>query len=395
MPLLSFIIALSLAFGGPASAAASDCGPERVLRNLGELRAQYATFDAIGKEDNARFIALADRANEGQPTPARLFVDSENSFLKDLNDVVIGDKPIATAVTHLHKTFLWEEIQKNPELRAALVSKYSDFKSVRLAFSRDDEGFQSLLQQVNHRVAQRVETQLAQIAAREGWDLTRVGGRVGNWHLAGAENGRNVRAGLEQSLGRIDRVQGAVQANFQAIDGMMVEDAAGKWVLSAEAIDTIRKATPKGSESPMDAVRRAIFERFDFEPTKDQLLMLKDYLDRAISFSPGIYQEERIMIDLGEASHGFISADFKGQNARNIEATLRALSRTQGASFETRVRAIRAGEREATRWLEKAQEIFETAVSDSMRVIRGAQFSGDDGIAIPAQELNRAQKRDS
>jgi hypothetical protein len=95
---------------------------------------------------------------------------------------------------------------------------------------------------------------------------------------------------------------------------------------------------------------------------------------------------------MGEDAAGVISADFKGQNARNLEETMKALAETHGASLDEKVRAARAGEIAATEALERKKAIFQRAFA---RVFPGreAQFSGDDGIGFLPIALTTDQKK--
>ncbi|MET5012515.1 hypothetical protein AAHH80_35515, partial [Burkholderia pseudomallei] len=82
----------------------------------------------------------------------------------------------------------------------------------------------------------------------------------------------------------------------------------------AELIEAVKKATPAGDTA---AVQKAVQERFGLKLSDTETKQLQSYLDVGDRFSPGLLQEKRVVIDMSQEAEAVISADFKGQNARN------------------------------------------------------------------------------
>jgi hypothetical protein len=76
-----------------------------------------------------------------------------------------------------------------------------------------------------------------------------------------------------------------------------------------------------------------------------------------------------------------VSVDFKGQNARNIEETMKALSRTEGLPLADRVKAVRAGEEKATLQLEAQKARLQRVFDRVFPGLKG-EFTGDDGTGF-------------
>ena len=135
------------------------------------------------------------------------------------------------------------------------------------------------------------------------------------------------------------------------------------------------------------AVQKAVKERFGVDLSAKETKQLQDYLDVGDRFSPGLLQEKRVVIDMHQEA--VISADFKGQNARNLSETLGALARTDGMPLADRLKEVRAGEEVATASLEAKKARFRE-VTDKLYPGREAHFTGDDGMTF----LNHAPTRE-
>jgi|GEM_PF-823751 len=385
------------------------------------LHKNQKEFSAINETDNIAYKKLAEAANAGQSATPMRSVLLESAVTKELNDVVVKDKDLVTALLNLQKDVVWGPISRDPLLSKALLGKYSDFKSMKFSFSSIVDGvdrsvaIDRRLKEIFTDFNNRYGAFLDNVAKAEKWDEAKglLSGKRENWHHMGIgstpdeanwaarqsrsmldENGlasprtfREVQARATNDLKAIEARRTELSSKFSKVDGMFVDAGNGKMILSAETNETIRKAKP-------DAVREALETRFRQKFTDDEVAAFKDYVAKADAVSPDLYLDKRVIIPLAERRNGIISADFKGQNARNLEETMRAMAMTEGKSVAEQMRAIRAGEEAATRVLDAKKAKFREAV---LKIDPSAEkhiyFSGDDGIYLPPRQLTEAEKR--
>jgi hypothetical protein len=306
---------------------------------------------------------------------------------------------------------LWSFVQSDPLLKKHLVAKYSDFKSVRLAFDTADKSIQARLNDRLRAVSLRYKRYLNDVAVKENWDSRSRGlaRDAQNWFHGGTGSspdlaglsakcsrsqlgpiGVAVLRSLTDCLPRLERAarhartyQAWAEKRFKGVDGFLVGDDGGRLVLSAEAIEALKKVAPKGegADAFFASIQEAVKSRFGAEISAKEARALSNYLTRADQFSPGLMQAERVVVDMGKDAVGVVSVDFKGQNARNLEETMKALSRTEGRSLVERVRAVRAGEELATAQLD-AQKARLQKVFDRLFPGLKGEFTGDDGTGF-------------
>jgi hypothetical protein len=381
------------------------------------IRARMAWFREIGAKDNQAFLALARGSARGGAGGAKLFLDLENAVLKDLNDKVVRDKDFVTALTNLHKDVVWASLNSDDLIRKHLIARYSDFKSLRFAFSDDGPILQERLRQRMLDVNRRYSEYVASIAKEESWTQRArdLAFDSRNWFHGGLGStpdeaglaGRSSRYGggsgaplrsFEQSQKSLSRAADKVELyrswadkRFSSVTGFLAP-AGEKKILSAEAIETIRKAVPAAGGSQAQAVQVALQKRFGLTLTEQEAKDLGDFLAYADRFSPGLFLEERVVIDLGQAKAGVVSVDFKGQNARNLEETLRSLAESEGQPLAERIRLLRAAEARATAALDEKKARFQRVLQRLQPGLR-AEFSGDDGIGFLQKTLSPGKKR--
>jgi hypothetical protein len=384
---------------------------ERILQ-------RHAVFGGIRDRDNRTFVGLARYANSGMPTPAKLFFDLENAVLKELNDKVVQDKDFVTALTNLHKDVVWQTISADPVLRKHIVAKYSDFKSVRLAFDVDNPEIRRKLKEKMTEINGRYRDYVASLGLKAGWQEKARGlaADARNWYHGGVgaspdEAGLATRSSryfsgvsevrsfleskelLEESRRVVTKYQQWTETRFASVPGFLTLAPGGKKVLSAEAIESIRKVSPKENTNLgyQEAIQKVLRERFQISVSGEEALALREMLNQADRFSPGLLLEERVVIDLGQPAAEVLSADFKGQNARNLEETLKALVEPN-KSLEETVRLARAGEEAATRSLEERKGRFQRVLGEMFPGLK-ASFSGDDGMAFLPKPLTEVERK--
>ncbi|WP_158248589.1 hypothetical protein, partial [Pseudomonas sp. GW531-R1] len=79
------ILILILLLAVPSFSAFATCAADFAAlsdASVKSLRQRYAFFRDIGSQDNIAFRALAERANRGEKTEAKLFLDVENAVMK-------------------------------------------------------------------------------------------------------------------------------------------------------------------------------------------------------------------------------------------------------------------------------------------------------------------------
>lgn len=377
------------------------------------MRMRQAEFNAIGPADNAKFVRTAQSSNAGKKTEAKMFLDMENAVLKELNDKVVKDKDLVTALTNLHKDVVVSSLKSDPEIAKQIVTQYSDFKSLRFGFKETTPELrtriQDKLQDINRRYSEYVQS----MAQEKGWSANAKGlsADTRNWYHGGlgstpdeaglaARDSRTVegvsrvrefkesRANLEKAAKDVSKGQSWAENRFKEVNGTLVDAGNGKKVPSAELIEAVKKATPAGDTS---AVQKAVQDRFGLKLSESETKQLQDYLDVGDRFSPGLLQEKRVVIDMSQEAEAVISADFKGQNARNLQETLGALASTEGKPLAERLKEVRKGEEAATAALEAKKARFRE-VTDKLYPGREAHFSGDDGMTFLGHKPTRAEQ---
>ncbi|MGZ3655672.1 MAG: Fic family protein, partial [Bdellovibrionota bacterium] len=389
------------------------------------FRNKQAVFSAIDSDKaNGDFKTLAEAANLGDSSRVKKAVLVESAVTKDLNDQVVKDKDLVTALMNTHKDVLWTAIQRDPVLSKHLVGQYTDFKAMKFAFDSADPALDRRLKEVFSDVNARYAEFVKSEAKKQGWDQNAVGlaGDIANWHHMGigatpdeanwaARQSRTmldekglarprlfseVKDRVVKDLAEIKDMREDLEKRFGTVPRMFVAADDGKKVLSAEAVEAIRKAKPltEGEDALNAAVKKSLDSRFARDFDAKDVAAFRAYAAKVDSFSPDLYLDKRVVIPLAGRRNGIVSADFKGQNARNIEETMKAMARTEGQSTTQQMQAIRQGEQIATAALEQKKAQFFAAVSKiDPNAHEFVFFSGDDGIYLPAARLTDAQKQ--
>ncbi len=427
MRLRNFTIGLALALGAfllPEAGASSSCegryagllsGPPSARiswSDANEFKRQHSTFSAITTDHNRAYISLA----QTQQRPL-VFLDVENAILKELNDKVIKDKDLVTAVTNLHKEIYLRRLKEDPVLSKALQAQYSDFKSIRFAFDPEKD-LPARLLRVHETSSKEFLERIESLGLRPGPDNARgLALRPENWHLAGigsspdeagaaARRARTVDNShgtippqtfqetlplLRRTLESTEDLRQTIQALFSNTPGVLDEIRPGVRVLSADAVALIRKIEPSGHDrfEYLAALRNEFEAVFGRKISNDEGVMLRDYVASADRFSPGIFIEKREVIDLSAGKNGIVSADFAGQNARNIRGTMAAMAEQTNPALS--LRRARMEEQNATRVLNDRKREFSVRL-DQEGHAGSLQFSGDDGIFLPTREVSLEEK---
>lgn len=419
----------SPALVGERSLAAQTDFTPRALQEIADRRVnwvlkEHSEFSAITAADNRKFMDLAAKAQKGEADTA--FFVRENAVLKRLNDEVVLDKDVVTAMNNLDNEIFLREVEKNPLLKKSLAGKYYDYKSVGLALKNNTPEVRAQLAKVEKKVNEAFDDFLTKVEKAKGWKEKSLGlaNDMRTWHQSGIgstfqEAGLGARRARELALstGEARLVNFAEESSHYvaATDRMAARsDDLGKkfkshgflektpngTALSEDAIETIRKAKPLGkTEADMNkAVSEALGKRYGKEISQEDAALLRAQLKDIDAVNPSLLIERRVEINMGLHDEGLVSFDFKGQNSRNLYQTQMAVLKTKGKDMKARLDAIAEGDRIATAQLDDMKARVEKAVSSlgekyvGKDVKKVVQKSGDDGIFHPLAELGPVEK---
>jgi nicotinic acid mononucleotide adenylyltransferase len=394
--------------------------PVQALRNgydktktIARMNATFNGFEA--EEENTKFIEKAELANLGRESSIKRSFLVETAVTKDLNDSVVKNKELVTSLMNKHKNMMWDAMSRDKFITDNLDVKYNDFKSMKFGFKTNNPEIDHRMKAIFTDVNTRYSDYLASLVKEKGWDqkATGLAADVGNWThmgigatpdeanwaarqsrtmldskgLAHPRTFAEVEDRASSDLNEIARLRKKLASDLGAVPGMFVKEG-DKKVLSAEAIEAVRKAkAPAGSgEEAMAAeIKKTLDARFARNFTEQQISDIRDYAAKVDAFSPDLYLARREEIPLDFRSAGIVSADFKGQNARNIEQSLRALAREEGQPLTSQMRELRKGEKMATAELDLRKGDFAAAFCRKDPSCYTA-FGGDDGFHFPSAE---------
>lgn len=383
------------------SVASISLSQSRVLRrDVDLLKAEYVHFQAATPTQNRAWI------NSARSGEAKLYFDVENAAIKRLNDT-LGDKNFVTAATNYHKKIFQEKLavlkEKYPTLSYNL---YSDFKSMRLSFEGD------IPKELNADLNKIFEETNAEFSASlkqmNGVDLGQED--PAHWFNAGLGTSAD-QAGLASRFARtahrdwskgqpvIDYHQIKQQLSqglrdvesqrsqlFEALPAVQrgkifqVGQVGEKPILRLEVIELLRKNAHTSADDLMGLFQKS----FNADISSDQAKNIQDYLKGVDQFSPGLWQEQRVVANLDEATFGGLSVDFKGLGAKNLQQLSRDLSQNSD-NIDQAIVAARGGEDVVTQLLQAEKINYQNLVEKGLAK-HGANptnaCSGDDCVSV-------------
>lgn len=389
------------------------------------LNSKYGNADVSDQLRNREFIKIKDGGSDIQP---ELFFDVESAVLKELNDKVVKDKELVTALTNKYKLVLFDLIESDPYLKKNLSASYSDFKSIRMAFG--DKSKSALdLNLTKMKLKQAFEKANGQFhrftKENQIGILPEIKGASSNpeaWHMAGVwdtadkaslasresrnaklttqtfTDGFKIDQKIQNSLKKIESLREKLVSNLKSSHGGMLDyTQQGHLTLSRDSAEIIRKikAPPSSGHAYLSAIQTRMKERFGVTLSTEQATTLAEYYTKADIFSPAIYTEKRVIIPFDKAESGALSVDLKGLGAENAFQTLSALADSSNASVGDVLSATRKGELLATENLTKRGEVFDSAVKNfearrlsSENLNSKIHATGDDKVYLPKQNLS-------
>lgn len=384
----------------------------------------------LGSEraDNQHFLGLLG-APEGRNL---VYVHGMLKVLKELNDKLFaeyGGKEDVNAARNLFRIFLLENLEAHPQLSRALVGRFTDFKTIELAFDPTKmdrpETFDA---EWNHVLAQtqiQFEQVMGRYLTKERGLLNRLlvqpglAGDLREWHLFGSARGNPDAAAFmarTAAMGSTPERPLPLRANphsdvavtnlhnrIEGTDGSRVSlirqlgatsplfatyEGTANLVLSRTAIDILRKVPAKDEKNYIEYVKYEINARLGVKLTDAQVLLLRDHFANCDYFQPTIRSAERGHIPLELAANGAFSVDMAGQNVENMYHTMGALAeapayaRQRGISLSQAIFELtRRGEQRATDRLNRLRDTF-NAARGTAGITGTWHATGDDGAVF-------------
>lgn len=366
------------------------------FQNRNQLIQNYLEFSPTTIAQNEKWISLAEKGKGTKTT----FFDIENSQIKFLNDT-LKDKNLVTGLTNFHKDILDKKMDifqtQHPGLEMA---KYSDFKSMRFAFSgKVPADLESKLQKIFKETNQEYEEYLRKngivgAADRsEDWFRAGLGETADQANLAArysrqtthnelqAFSRSDLQVNMNQKLMSVEKDRQMLRsafANTSVVDGT---------TLHPDAFDIVRKA--KGDSR---AIASELSNRFGLSSVSPKSVdVLQRYTKATDDFSPGLFIAKRENAHLNDAALGGLSADIIGLGSANLKGTAEALA--SAASIDKALEATRLAEKTVTENFVQQKKVFEDVVKRAVPPGKLKTLcSGDDCISIATAPLNEKEK---
>lgn len=408
-------------------------------RTEADFLRNFSTFDGVLPADNEAFIkALAER---------EFYFVWDMGALQDLNNVILKDKPLATAVTNFGKELVFQKAIDDPVLGRLITETYSDYKSLKVALDQAGPEVGRALARITAEAQAEFARVLnaSELAARyqgqpgvwgrpELWQAGSTGRKHGDLANQAAKSNYLEQKNLLQPVFKdFAQHEAKLQRQVQDIESLrawIVQDAVhhtpveqafllkrteeGQQVLTNGAVALLRSLRKDGqSEDELAALfEKELLRRFpstkplaraDGSPTDEALrrhefaVKIVSYFREANEFASALLQGERVVINLNRAREGVVSFDFKGLGAMNVAETMRALAGLPPhATAADAVRAARLAEQRVTKWLEELKGKVDQSFPQRFRawLRRTLFFSGDDGIYMPTREFTALEKQE-
>jgi hypothetical protein len=394
----------------PGSAAKYLSKAPKVAKTLGAkptaslkkgALSSYVEKEFTTVKQNETWIAFAQSTRP----KGKVFFDVENAAMKKLNDTT-KDKNLVTALTNKHKDFVLEEVmalqKKYPGLE---IHPYSDFKSLRFAFSGNiPKGLEKDLDEAFKK---------ANKAFFEQSDVAEVTSKVGdkNWFHAGmgeTADQANMAARYSRASSEVGSVQKwgtpyvteNVGTSYKASElwrtelqqkfgnTPLMEPVAGtnKRILNREVFDIIKK------NSDDEVARGTLKARFGTKVTDSEIKQMREYSLLVDEFQPGIHVAKREIANFTNSPHGGLSADFAGMGSYNFSSTAEALARSK--NMDDVLMYSREGEREVTKLFNQRKDEFKSSIERVLSKKTGFESicSGDDCVVLPKKPLDPSTK---
>ncbi len=381
----------------------------------------------VNAEQNGLFI----KAVKEKDPRVRLALTVMDAVLKEKNDSIFLEKDIPTATVNFFQFLLLGEIKESVVLREAFLGAeikalYADAKAMRFLFTSDSKEIEQALALAYKKALSNCKRYLDSsplgelYAGRSG-----LAGNVATWNLAAVgrtareadrearearkllplykdfiplqdfANNRAFYASQISSIGQARK--DLVKRYAKEHPGLLafVDGDPSKQTLSLPCVELLRRFPPDAPESEISAIFRA---RFDYVPSTDEQLKMREYFRLAEKWTAEVYVERRIRINLESAKAGAVMMDTSGAGAGNIYETMVGLARSEGQSVNFALDEAERATARVTERMDQSKQAFRDAC-EAMENKRGGtynaknvHFTGDDGAYFPTTPLNTSDE---
>jgi hypothetical protein len=369
---------------------------------------EYSSLVFRTSEENKAWIkkSFEEKANG-------LYIEFTASMLKELNDHIIKDIDLVTALINLHKQKAFDALTKSLSDQGLESVSYSDFKIGRFYVDTTPETFDSaasLIEAAFTKADQSFKDHLTAQGLVRSTDLSAQWFHLGiskNPDLASTaarkakkENKLTRRILSLEELKELDSDRIRITKNFKSLqsnaDLSFAFEKDGQ--LKLKVVEVFRK-----NKTPL-AFASALFENLGTQISKRDAVRMIKLLKESDVLSPSLIVEERTSVAVDETPYGAFSLDFIGLGAKNLRSTLEGI--TESASVVDMIDRIRLKEQEVTEaFADHKIKIYEVVykyfqeereagfISRSQNETSPLiSFSGDEGIIVPYREITASDQ---
>ncbi len=358
--------------------------------NRQQLIQDYAEKEFRTLEENKRWISAAQESREG------LYVEFTVSELKNLNDEIIQNKDLVTALVNLKKEFDLAVLDKlTGQIEG--VETYSDYKTVRqfipvtgeaanILAARLEREFSDLEKVFKERLLadglvrrSDLDSNWFQMGLARTADLSSIAARQ-----AKGQNGLSSNLLKPENLARLetDRVS-VVKDYLELKNNKFIDYLFGdrpEEGMALKAVEIYRK-----NRTP-ESFAYAVMENFGYELSIYRASKVVSFFEKVDLFSPSLMIAERTSVTVGEVQYGAFSLDFVGLGAKNLLATIEGV--VSSTSVDDLIVKVRDNEQAVTKEFDHQKENIERIAreyfSEESVIIK---FSGDEGVIVPPRVI--------
>jgi len=398
---------------------------------LRALEKHYGKVNFVTKRQNRLFKNLFTApAGKGY-----LALSVDFPIVKQLN-TTLEKKSRTSAIFNQYKALFFANLKADPILMEEVLSVskaevfYADFKNIGVLFKRDTAQIREHIERLREKTADdflAMTDTIPELAAFDQSDKSILRNRA-SWTSYGlGTNG--LQASTASRLGRYhvpskglppirDFREAAVQTELRQkfIDTdlrrksaiLSVKELAKKNLAAAAMIskvhghhdlyvpserlwDVMRKVDAKDFTSYLAQLKKDIAAEFGVEAPQEFLQVMQSYFHALDAFLPRVHERKEADIETGDAGHGVIYVDIRGQTPRNLVRMAEELAGVaQDYSYdapnlpEVAALAVRRGQDEASRKFNKIRKSVRSRAR--LSGVEGTiKISGDE-IVIPLHE---------
>ena len=362
--------------------------------------ARWATKTATTRAENERWIRLASQGRQ----PGMIFVDTQNTFLKLLNDS-IADKSLVDSIGNRYNAMVREALEEFKRLRPGVdVEFYSDYKSLRAAIRGPPGEVDELTTQLQLKLTAVDKTFREDIAAMNvlpeslrGQSFFRSGvgttsdeanlvarfARRDEDGIVGSFNAPQVQQRIRAAHNEVERSRSALQERLGNSVLMSRTISGDRMVPSEMVFEVVRK------NSDPQKIQNILQDRTGVRLTLEDATLLKTYAGQVDNFSPALVIKERVAHNFADGTHGGVTIDFAGVGSWNLTGTAQGLAINN--NLDSAISAVRIHEERVTRRMNEVKKAAQESVNEVLgrhNISAQITVSGDDMVVIPSAPLS-------